>query len=463
MDSEDDPFGTPKGKRPRVLQALPSSPRFEYHSKTEMESVICVWLDGLGAGSALDIEFAACMRRFADLTSGKLERWALFAGSGVATYFYNALNKVLQGCYNVSLKSHTVLYCEKDPAKISHLQTQFGPRCVVQDVSELTAHTAFNISSNKPELLPYVFLLDGGFPCTSRTPLSSKRKGNLNCVQEERGATGVGFKEIKCVIQKHTPEIIILECVKELTQKDEDESVSDSEFIVSQLEEMGYWVHTDILDAKRYGSYVSRVRSYWVGILIRGDKNAITHFFNKILVSFGRPPCAPLSCFFQLNNHIRQENTEGVRLPMMGDLGIRESREKQEDWKVEHKELFEGIGLAWPVDPAPESNPEGDVWIFGGMYPREVDAAILFHRAWAMPEARVIEFIDINQSTKRILDKHMTPEGIIDKDKTAWLDKLPTLTGSSKILMRHRWPQPSHDHGLQLRMLEAYEYAQLIG
>eukprot|EP00974_Lingulodinium_polyedra_P102356 9911840-Lingulodinium_polyedra.AAC.1 len=96
--------------------------------------------------------------------------------------------------------------------------------------------------------------MDAGVPCTSRTPLSSKSAVNINCVQAEKEATGLGFKGVKHAIARHVPQMIIMECVTQLASKSEG-GKSDAEHVCDVLRGMGYWCHTDALLASEFGAF----------------------------------------------------------------------------------------------------------------------------------------------------------------------------------------------------------------
>ena len=80
----------------------------------------------------------------------------------------------------MQLQFEASVYCEMNPAKQE-------PNVLVSDTKELDGDMAKNVArTGNAELLPPCFLMDVGYPCTSRTPLSSKCQNSVNCVQEER-------------------------------------------------------------------------------------------------------------------------------------------------------------------------------------------------------------------------------------------------------------------------------------
>eukprot|EP00971_Amphidinium_carterae_P173414 3437710-Amphidinium_carterae.3 len=127
-----------------------------------------LWLQGFAA--TVLVEFIQGLRHIA----GNVERWSLCAGCGFASHTLQALGRVLKSEYGIEMGFHTTLLCEKDSSKQEWLAHQFQPDWLVADMAELDAESAVNLMDKSHKLgkrktLPYVGLLDAGFPCTSRT------------------------------------------------------------------------------------------------------------------------------------------------------------------------------------------------------------------------------------------------------------------------------------------------------
>ena len=133
--------------------------------------MISIWMAQMGP--EVEVDFVTSMRRFASLVPDRVApRWALFAGSGLATHFYSALGNVLRSHLGIDVVFDTCLYAEWKEAKQAHLLDQFKPRYMVNDVKDLPGPSAPNVVCNgEVEMLPFCFSLDGGPPCTSRTPV----------------------------------------------------------------------------------------------------------------------------------------------------------------------------------------------------------------------------------------------------------------------------------------------------
>lgn len=115
------------------------------------------------------------------------------------------------------------------------------------------------ISANE---IPDFDVLVAGFPCQ---PFSSigKRQGFEHATQ------GTLFFDIRRIIEAKRPKAFLLENVKGLKTHDEGNTWS---VIRGSLEELGYEIFADVLDASNYGVPQKRERIYIVGF----DKRALT-------------------------------------------------------------------------------------------------------------------------------------------------------------------------------------------
>ena len=73
--------------------------------------------------------------------------------------------------------------------------------------------------------------MDGGVPCTSRTLLSKNMKANINCVQECREETGLGFEMMRKGIDVHRPAMVLMECVIQLMELKVGSEKSDAQYM----------------------------------------------------------------------------------------------------------------------------------------------------------------------------------------------------------------------------------------
>ena len=450
---------------PRTLKANPSIAS-NYQPSNLAETMIFWWVTQMGPD--IEIDFLNAMRRFATIVpDGVATRWSLFAGSGVGTRIYEALEVVLQSHLGIQVAFDSCLCAEHKEEKQAHLIDQFSPRFLISEVGHLRGPSAKNLArGGAVELLPYCFILDGGPPCTSRTPLSSRRSSNLNCVQEAREATGVGFSDVLAVTKEHWPQMISLECVKELNQESGDQAAqSDSDWVISQLRSAGYWAHTDTMDAVEFGSYPARVRTYWSGLMnLKGKPQDISHFFNRVLVACkSAGDESNIWDWIDTDDEVRAASSAKSGIPLHSSFGLyRKSKTLKEDqqWKHEHMVLFHLNGLAWPFeyDDLPVGNAVVEI---GGMFPREVEATVFLHLVFPFDESNTFEFIDINQTLPRHVKRHLDEDTSRPKEPatTPWRPRPPTLVGSGKLLVRYKNPEQV----LTVRLVECFETMRMVG
>jgi DNA (cytosine-5)-methyltransferase 1 len=103
--------------------------------------------------------------------------------------------------------------------------------------------------------IPSFDVLCGGFPCQPFS-IAGEKKG----FEDERSNV---FSKIIEILEKHTPEIIILENVKNLKSHDKGKTYK---IIESKLQEVGYHIKTSILDTNKITNIPQhRERIYIVG------------------------------------------------------------------------------------------------------------------------------------------------------------------------------------------------------
>ena len=284
-----------------------------------MHEALVMWHDALSP--EVEVEYLGGMRRLAAQLEGRcFSKWSLFAGTGLSSRFMMVLSEVLFHRYGLVLKCDNSLYCENHEDKQEFIRQQHQPRVLVDNVASLAHDVVKNIASSSSsaerELLPFVVGMDAGIPCTSRTPLSSNASANLNCVQEEREATGLGWKAVNETIQKHWPAVISLECVKQLGLRSGDD-MSDSDHILQCLRSLGYWAHSDVLEALDFGAPGPRERLYRGALAdVVGDNNVISMFFNKMLMGFKAPLMWSVEDMLTMSVEARAEVAEAIGVPL---------------------------------------------------------------------------------------------------------------------------------------------------
>ena len=64
---------------------------------------------------------------------------------------------------------------------------------------------AQDVISKKEQIVPTVGILLAGFPCTSKTKLSSQSSENAYCIQRNEGDTGRGYSAVRAVVKSTSP------------------------------------------------------------------------------------------------------------------------------------------------------------------------------------------------------------------------------------------------------------------
>lgn len=124
-----------------------------------------------------------------------------------------------------------------------------------------------DITSVKPDEVPNVDVIVGGFPCQAFS-IAGYRQG----FEDEKGR-GILFFELARIIDKKKPKVVFLENVKNLVGHDNGKTFR---IILECLKEKGYYVKHSVLNAKDYGNVPhGRERIYIVGFL---DKEVYKNF-----------------------------------------------------------------------------------------------------------------------------------------------------------------------------------------
>ena len=113
-----------------------------------------------------------------------------------------------------------------------------------------------DITKIEPEEIPSFDVLLGGFPCQ---PFS--QAGLKKGFADTRGTL---FFDVARIINYHRPKVVFLENVKRFRTHDGGNTFN---VIKETLEEMGYTVHAQVLNAKNFGVPQNRERIYIIGFL----------------------------------------------------------------------------------------------------------------------------------------------------------------------------------------------------
>lgn len=117
-----------------------------------------------------------------------------------------------------------------------------------------------DITKIEPEQIPNFDILLAGFPCQPFSQAGLKRG-----FADTRGTL---FFNIARIINHHRPKVVFLENVKRFRTHDNGNTFK---VIKRTLEEMGYEIHSQVLNAKNFGVPQNRERIYILGFLGKTD------------------------------------------------------------------------------------------------------------------------------------------------------------------------------------------------
>lgn len=163
--------------------------------------------------------------------------------------------------------------------------SSFGANCVFASEWDKYAAETYQQNFNQKPFgditkidendIPNHDILCGGFPCQAFS-IAGKQKG----FDDIRGTL---FFDIARIINHHHPKVIFLENVKNLTKHDEGKTFNT---IHTTLNNLGYRVYTQVLNASNYGLPQNRERIYIVAF--RNDINAENFTFP---IATNEPTC----------------------------------------------------------------------------------------------------------------------------------------------------------------------------
>ena len=148
------------------------------------------------------------------------------------------------GGFRQALESYggkCVFSSEKDKYAIETYEANYGEK------------PSGDITKIKSEEIPSHDILCAGFPCQPFS-ISGKQKG----FDDDRG---IHFFEIHRIVQYHKPKILFLENVANLKKHNDSQTI---ELMKQMLEELGYIVNMQVLNASDYNVPQSRKRIYFV-------------------------------------------------------------------------------------------------------------------------------------------------------------------------------------------------------
>ena len=459
MDVDATPVGTPAHKKTIVWRAL----------NMMHEILPC----------AKEVEYMDSLRKVAHFFHGRsIHTWSLFAGTGLSAKLLPVVEAFLEDRYGIQLTTQIAVMCEKDEDKLNFLRQQHGSALVLSDnVADLERSAVVNRKDAACPVrcvLPQCDYSDIGVPCQARSQASSKSSGNVNCVQEQRETTGLGFLAASRAVAVNEPWFGQMECVTPLAVVDEKKSpISDARHMVVDLGKKGYWAHFSEVESEEYGHCQDRKRLWWpYAKMIKSRWPAATAWYQDLLQSFKLHPFTfQVEDFLVHNEADRQIIAKDIGLPLWSSFGRRTStvcKEAGADWSLEHYRIARANDIDWPFVVEEMVTPSSIA--FFGLRQRECELVCFADKLWPPrrgPGSPDIESFDCNPQTLRVLKGHIDEETmklipVEERQQTSgygpWKRVLVTQIGSGKIIVRYKTAT-----GHIIRLIEAFESMRLIG
>ena len=396
--------------------------------------------------------FRAAMLHLAALNL--LTYGTIFSGCEIASHGLDAWVQQLTAVFGISLSFSLQWFCEKNEEKLDFLMAEF-PDCphAYRTVQELLNPLIHCCRKNAKGVLPWVWLLVGGFVCRSKSKMNSTMKKKATAVQDGRGATGESFEDCRLLILLLMPVVVLLENLTEMLSTDDSSVISDAEYIVTALKAIGYQVAGFfITDAVEFSSRTVRKRM----------------FFYAIRTLKAIADQAEADYIEQLPRHVtnwlridqwRIRDLIGGKAPnsdieVMATSSAKKCRKIEPKYEDEHFELFNFFEFEWP--PAESSFPMMD---FSGVSVRVAEIMMLLHMMFKPEVDNAIQFVDANHRLARLVGWQSGRDDLNKNPRDPWKESVSTLTERSVIILRVVENGVCTKH----RPLEGAEYMALIG
>ena len=155
-----------------------------WYARSPVEQAISDMAENLPP--AMELEYVAALRRYAALSNGPEPRASVCSGCGMQHKIDEDLLRFWEARYGIQMKWSTGLQCEIKPSNKKILRQEFPEvPIVVSDLFTLSNDTVQNEVSGEEVLVPRMKSIGIGYPCVSRTPLSSQAKANLDCFKKQ--------------------------------------------------------------------------------------------------------------------------------------------------------------------------------------------------------------------------------------------------------------------------------------
>ncbi len=345
----------------------------------------------------------------------KITVGSIFSGADIATKILHKLSSFWSTQTSVRPMNYEVLFqCELCPMKRSWLEEQFPEvPMLFSDAAQLAEAKTLNLKTGEYDIIPSVDILTAGFSCRSCSKLNSSSSLNKGCVRQGTAETGQTFACVRQYMERKQPRLVILENVMELA---EGGAESDQQYIVDTLAKLGYACEAFPVEALDYGSFVRRLRLYFVAYQDATSGSGRLAFVRSMLddmkLARGTFAISDFTCndselllYAAMQNQSRQTKKEG-------------------SFESEHATIFLEHGWHWPLGADTVLHTFGHD--LSPLAQRAQEVVYIAHMKHPMPPETTVQFLDANCSWERIQRKPWTS------------DKMFTIVGSTKAVMRYK-------------------------
>jgi site-specific DNA-cytosine methylase len=186
--------------------------------------------------------------------------------SGIDIFFpaINMLWEVLSMTFGMEqVRLNHLWSCDILASRQRWLRDVMAVGTVFTDLMALPTGRAFDCVSGRLRKVRKIFLFACGFSCKSVSKANNDCKAFVGCLKAALGTTGKTFNAAMATIRLLLPILVLMENVQGLSQADRD-------YVVRELEKMGYLVAVIISDLQWHGLPCRRVRVWFIACLQPG-------------------------------------------------------------------------------------------------------------------------------------------------------------------------------------------------
>lgn len=173
--------------------------------------------------------------------------------------------------------------CDKGPLQQRFISAHFAPQALFEDMEAIASGgTALDIITNSQVQVSSAHLFATGIECDTLSGLNTQSRVAEGVVQAGQGKTGISATATLGYCRNRRPDMVLMECVKNLGSEPKSSSthagpkLSDLNFIIQELNKMGYLCLPILLDSLDYGACTSRPRQYVFAFLVQGPDKQLS-------------------------------------------------------------------------------------------------------------------------------------------------------------------------------------------